>query len=147
MGQQVDLTSLISKLIREYEQTYGEMVFAFQKINGKFIYTYINDRLLKAAHLQEQDVMGKGLDNLNIGSALAAKLQQIYTKAWGGQEAVYYFIPDTNPEILLVIALKPQFEDSQVTEVRGHCAPLRIDEFQYATELLSSFKPFDSISD
>ncbi|WP_028403409.1 hypothetical protein [Ectobacillus panaciterrae] len=147
MRNEVNLPTLLDKLITEYEKIHGEMIFKFEKQAGKFILIDINQGLLDVVNLTRDEVVGKGLNALFICEESISKLQKICGIAWEGKKVVYYLIPDTNQDIFLVVALKPNMYQGQVIEVVAHCVSLDSKEFVYIANTLASLEPLGILDD
>ncbi|MFJ7367555.1 hypothetical protein ACIQWQ_26165 [Peribacillus frigoritolerans] len=144
MENNINLMSLFDKFIKEYEDSNGEMRFAFIRKRNTFIYTDVTSPLLKALNTTRDEFVGKSVDNRPfIGDDLAVKLEEIYPAAWGGKRVVFYCVPCQSTNAFFVTTLKPQIDNNKVVEVMGTCVPLDKNEYKDTLHLLKKLKPFE----
>jgi hypothetical protein len=74
------------------------------------------------------DIVGKTLLDLPIRKDLAEKLPAIYEKAWKGKERVNFLFPETNKNVLLVIAIRPVLKNGKTDKLIGCIAPIDVKE-------------------
>jgi hypothetical protein len=141
MGKKIiELISLISKLIQEYERKHKALSFSFIKRNGAYLYTGITDELLRICRLQKEDVINQTIKNKkHIIGDLYNQVYYNYEKAWSGNTVFYYLTPSTNTDIYLIITLDPQLDkNNNVYQVDAHC--IAIDKKDLKVELLDDFE-------
>jgi hypothetical protein len=123
--QEINIMSLLLKLLDEYQRLFGKMIFSFKKIHNDFIVTDVDQKLLELFN-KKTDFVDKNL--VNILKCEKALLED----AWTGKEVFLYCTLAENKNTFLFVILKPLKKDNQVYVVEGHCLPLDAKEFQYA---------------
>ncbi|MCZ8497514.1 hypothetical protein [Priestia megaterium] len=144
MRAEIDVSLLFKKAIKEYEEKYGKMTFSFRKEKDHFVFTSINDSLLNLLRIDRNEFVGKSLeDDIScIGHDLNRLLKEVYPLAWNGNTIVFYCIPSTNKDTLLIATLAPKFSNKKVNEVLGSCVPLSKEEFNEELITLENLKSF-----
>ncbi|PGX77761.1 hypothetical protein [Priestia megaterium] len=145
MGK-INLRNVIVKLIKDFENISGEALFEVVKMDNSFICTVANQLLLDIVQLKEDDVVGRSFNCPHIEEELRKKLPMVYEKAWNGKEIIYYYYPLTNKNIFLIVLLKPVYDKGETVKLRGHCVPLEANEFNYETNLLLNFSPYEQLN-
>lgn len=127
---EINLNHLIRTLIKNYEKVHGRRSFEVSKIENTFIYTKVNQRMLNTIKLKRRDVVGMECTVLPIRIDLSEKLPAIFEKAWNGKEMLYFFVPYTNENVCLVVALNPVIKNGKTIKLEGVCAPLEVKELE-----------------
>ncbi|WP_257141324.1 hypothetical protein [Bacillus toyonensis] len=88
MELKMQLRLLLEKLFQEYEKYHPSMYFIFQKVKHQFVFTDVNQDLLRSVHQQREDFIGKTLDTApHLGDEeTRQKLKTIYPLAWEGKK-------------------------------------------------------------
>ncbi|PEL95624.1 hypothetical protein CN602_28225 [Bacillus cereus] len=141
------LCSLLEKLLQDYEKHHSHMYFMFQKNEGDYVFTDVNQALLQTVHQQRTDFVGQTIDTApHLGDeATRQKLKTIYPLAWSGKKVIFYCFPDRNADIFVITYLEPQYEKGKVVQVRGRCASFDKNEFQDTLQYLEEFVTFEML--
>ncbi|MEX0417059.1 hypothetical protein, partial [Bacillus sp. C30] len=136
---------LLEKLFQEYEECYPSMYFVFQKVEHQFVFTDVNQELLRSLHQQREDYIGATLDTAPYlgDDETKQKIKTLYLLAWAGKKVIYYCFPVSNLDIFVITYLEPQYVNGQVFQVRGRCASFHKNEFQDIIEQLKQFVTFE----
>lgn len=136
------LPALVKKLITEYERTNQSLLFTIKKKNDVFIFSWINEALLNLINVKEEAIVGTPVhENDYIAGESYEYVMNNIKKAWEGQDVLYYFVPETNNEVYLLISLVPAFDDfTNVLSLNGSCFPLPLEEIQHDSRLLQEIK-------
>ncbi|CUB53895.1 hypothetical protein BN2127_JRS10_02508 [Bacillus subtilis] len=120
------------------------MYFIFQKSGDDFIFTDICSELLDLLFQKRDDLVGKTVDSAPyIGDkATKKKLNQLYTLAWNQKRVLFYYFPDTTPDLFMITYLESQKYHNQVTEVIGRCIPVYKKDLQYPLQHVNQFFSF-----
>ncbi|WP_256869952.1 hypothetical protein [Bacillus sp. CDB3] len=88
--------------------------------------------------------MGKTVDTVfYIGDKVPRKkFKQLYRLAWDQKSVLFYYFSDKNPDIFIIIFLKPKNYHNEVTEVIGHCMPVYQKDLQYPLRHVDQFLAF-----
>jgi hypothetical protein len=126
--QEIELLSLLSKMIDEYQGKNEPLYCSLKKIKDDFFYIDINENLLKATGLPTE-IIGMNIYNPIFSGTFSDQLYKICEEAWRGKEVFYYVIPSTNKDTFLICVVKPIKNEGKVTEVEGYCAQLNRNDF------------------
>lgn len=127
---EINLLSFISKLIDEYQSLHGKMSFHFTKTDKTFTITDVSPKILELVKLTKSHIIGKNLDQLVRNEEIKKKSNQLFQKAWDGEEAFCYYIPPNNKKIFAFIILKPVMKVGDKAIGEGACFPLNQEAFQ-----------------
>ncbi|MED3038502.1 hypothetical protein CBR56_28870 [Bacillus thuringiensis] len=141
------LCSLLEKLLQDYEKHHSRMYFMFQKNEGDYVFTDVNQTLLQTVHQQRTDFVGQTIDTApHLGDeATRAKLKTIYPLAWSGKKVIFYCFPERNVDIFVITYLEPQYKKGKVVQVRGRCASFDKNEFHDTLQHLEEFVTFEMV--
>ncbi|WP_078412197.1 PAS domain-containing protein [Priestia abyssalis] len=128
--EEINLLHFMSKLLDEYQILYGKMDFTFKKTDHTFTITDVSPTIVELVKLTKSNIVGKSLDQLVSNAEIKKKLNQLFEKAWCGEESFCYCIPPKNKEIFLLIILKPVMKEGERAIGEGGCFPLSQEEFQ-----------------
>ncbi|WP_144641369.1 hypothetical protein [Bacillus cereus] len=145
MELKMQLRLLLEKLFQEYEEHHTSMYFAFQKVEHQFIFTNVNQELLRTVHQRREDFLGQTLDTApHFGDEeTRKKLKTIYPLAWAGKKIIFYCFPVSNVDIFMITYLEPQYVKGRVFQVIGRCASFHKNEFQDTLKQLGQFVTFE----
>ncbi|OQR54754.1 hypothetical protein [Bacillus sp. CDB3] len=145
MELKIQLRLLLEKLFQEYEEHHPRMYFVFQKVEHQFVFTDVNQELLRSVHQQREDFIVQTLDTApDLGDeGRRQKLKTIYPLAWSGKRAIFYHFPVSNLDIFVITYLEPHYVNGQVFQVMGRCASFHKNEFQDTLEHLDQFVTFE----
>lgn len=136
----IDLSSLLSKLIKDYEKVYGMQTFEIKKINNFFVFTNINPNVSESfKNYNCNFVTGKTITDFPIGKESKEKLLSIFEMAWSGKETTNFdfFL---NRDLLVVYSLKSIQKNGITDKLEGNCLVLDGNEFSDFTRLSTSPK-------
>lgn len=140
----MDIQTVLEDLLQKYEHTQPQMHFKFKKQGDAFVFTDICPELLKLNRLKRGDVIGETIDTAsNIGNKVTRdKLKQLYALAWGQKRVLFYYFPDKNPAIFIIVYLEPRNHYNQIKEVIGRCVPVYKKELQHPLLHVDQFLSF-----
>lgn len=127
----IELTSVLQKLIYEYEATFGHLHFTLKRKEQQFVFSSINQKLLDKAKISE-DAIGKTLDELRyVTGDFYEYIYANFIKAFQEKTIIYYFSPATNQDIYLIVLLEPWItRDGEIDHIEGRCAALSKSDFE-----------------
>ncbi|WP_047155087.1 hypothetical protein [Aneurinibacillus tyrosinisolvens] len=143
LERKVELLSIFSKMIHEYERKNTPLCFSFKKIGFDFFFTGVNEALLKAANLSAGEIIGMNLYNDILPEKFSHQLYKIYEEAWKGSRVFYYILLPTNKDVLFACILKPVRNEGEIVEVKGHCVPLNANELHQFRRFFNNVGPFE----
>ncbi|PEQ06932.1 hypothetical protein CN585_14035 [Bacillus toyonensis] len=120
------------------------MHFTFTKQADDFVFTNVCPELLDLNRLNRDDVIGETIDTASgIGDTVTRdKLKQLYTLAWNQKRVLYYYFPDKNPDIFIIVYLKPHNNPNQIMEVIGRCVPVYKKKLKHPLRHADQFLSF-----
>jgi hypothetical protein len=125
--REIDIASLVSKLIDDYEKVNGRMQFEVEKMDDSFIYRKIDQNLLDILNLNQNDIIGKTDIDFPINQNNTEKLTTILNKALNGQNVVFFLTPNTNENICLVVTVRPVKKKGYTDKLIGSCVLIDIN--------------------
>ncbi|MFJ5760231.1 hypothetical protein ACIQAA_14095 [Neobacillus sp. NPDC093182] len=128
--REIDIASLVSKLIDDYEKVNGRMQFEVQKMDNSFTYTNVDQKLLDILNLNQNDIIGKSLIDFPINQDNTEKLTAIFNKALNGQKVVFFLTPNTNENVCLVVTVRPVKKEGNKDRLIGSCVPIDIKHIE-----------------
>lgn len=138
--------TLLDELFQEYEQYASvKMYFTLELFKGHLIFTDISNILLQTLHHKRDNLIGTTIESVHyLGDANNHhRIKNMYSLALEGKHVFFYCVPDKNPNIVLLIFLKPKYTNNKVDKIIGHCIDFNIDELQKTirkTDLFLAFK-------
>ncbi|WP_047151097.1 hypothetical protein [Aneurinibacillus tyrosinisolvens] len=134
---EIELLSILSKMIYEYEETNGPLYYYIKKINGIFLFVYVNQNLLEGLGLPKSFI-GMDIYNPIFSKQFSDRVYTIFEEAWGGNTVFYYAMLPTNPDVFFVCMLKPIKKEGIVVEAKGHCVLFNKTDFEQFTGVVTS---------
>ncbi|RNB85173.1 PAS domain S-box protein [Brevibacillus fluminis] len=99
------------------------MTFKFVKVDGRFIHTLCDGRLLHKLGLTPEEVVGKELRDF-YPEDMAKNKETYYQRAWDGEEDVVY--EGCANDVVYLATLRPVIKNGEVVEVISSCVDITI---------------------
>ena len=124
--KEINLSSILYKLIENYGKLYGIKKFEVKKIGNNFVHTDISENLLKSITIS---TVGKTLYDLPINKKSEERMVSFYEMAWAGEKVINYEV-FLEHEIISVFSLEPILKDGKTDRLEGHCVLFNTKEFE-----------------
>jgi hypothetical protein len=128
--REIDIASLVSKLIDDYEKVNGRMQFEVEMMDDSFTYTNVDQKLLDIVNLKRNDIIGKTSLDYLINQDIAEKLTSQFNKALNGQKVFFFLKPYTNENVCLVVTVRPVKKEENKDRLIGSCVPIDIKHIE-----------------
>ncbi|MEB4819579.1 hypothetical protein [Bacillus thuringiensis] len=143
MKTEIDLNSILCKIIEEYEQVHTIGAFNFKKIDDEFFLNDIDYGLLNLFHLSKKDVINKNLKDICINQTTASLLYSTYQAVWKSNLANVFIISLNNTLYCCILKTIKNEEVGKV--IRGYCVPISHNGEWRVTDSLTTFSRNDFI--